>query len=730
MSSLAAGRETQVGSSDEEEDFGPVFTELATEAPSLKEDEENVKKAKERERNNGDEGREGRKLQRLESDQEEEDLGPSISLLKESEHPERHEKQQKQPEELPVNLPITDFYECSFMHKKQVSHVASSHKTGFFVTASIDGVVKFWRLRSDREVRKDLDEGTRSGPLVATSLEFVKGFQAHGSEISDISVSNCEFYLASLSEKEKNVKLFSILDFDMISIIKVPIYPSKCVFVGGSALGTHKAPRAGSSTAAISTGFGVIYPQLALSEVNTGNIYIYTIRGNTLKPGEDAGRFSNHKHPISCIKYLVGSEMVISADFGGGLEFWNPWTLSLPKVTAGENSSFGISFKFKIDTDLFELQKNKCFATNIAVSKHEKLLAIGSSDFKIRIFSVQEAKCLKIIGESISSYNILQGNMEFNHLHLDRLEFGIRSAVETEIQTHEYYNMQNLVFDETNRYLIYPSMIGICVLDVTSFKRVSTVGKFENGKRFLNLALLQIHRGVGESAGQKASNVDSVILASAYKSNRVFVFSKRLPLLENGEVNLDRDIFNELPTTDELERKKLLQQFSDKRSIETSHKRIAKKVILHTTKGDISLELYPEIAPKACENFSVHCHNGYYNNCIFHRVIKGFMIQTGDPTGEGIGGASIWGRDFEDEISPQVKHDQPFTLSMANAGPNTNASQFFITTIACPWLDGVHTIFGRVTEGKEIVQEIEHVSTNNNDRPIQDVLIISASAIF
>lgn len=103
--------------------------------------------------------------------------------------------------------------------------------------------------------------------------------------------------------------------------------------------------------------------------------------------------------------------------------------------------------------------------------------------------------------------------------------------------------------------------------------------------------------------------------------------------------------------------------------------------ILHTTYGDIHIRLFPSAAPKAVENFVKLSRSGYYNNCIFHRVIRKFMIQTGDAEfGDGTGGQSIWGKEFEDEFSDALKHDKPYTVSMANAGPGTNASQFFITT--------------------------------------------------
>ena len=101
------------------------------------------------------------------------------------------------------------------------------------------------------------------------------------------------------------------------------------------------------------------------------------------------------------------------------------------------------------------------------------------------------------------------------------------------------------------------------------------------------------------------------------------------------------------------------------------------------------------------------------------------MVQTGDPLGDGTGGESIWGGEFEDEIDRQLRHDRPFTVSMANAGPNTNGSQFFITTVATPWLDGKHTVFGRVSRGMDVVMEIEKVKTDQNDKPYDDIKMLN-----
>lgn len=151
------------------------------------------------------------------------------------------------------------------------------------------------------------------------------------------------------------------------------------------------------------------------------------------------------------------------------------------------------------------------------------------------------------------------------------------------------------------------------------------------------------------------------------------------------------------------------------------------KVTLETTQGSITFELFDDIAPKTCENFTTHCKNGYYNDIIFHRIIEEFMIQGGDPTGTGRGGESIWGKNFEDECARDVKFDKPGLLAMANAGPGTNGSQFFITTVPTPWLHMNHTIFGEVVEGMDVVEKLEKVEKGPGDRPINEQKIISAT---
>lgn len=149
-------------------------------------------------------------------------------------------------------------------------------------------------------------------------------------------------------------------------------------------------------------------------------------------------------------------------------------------------------------------------------------------------------------------------------------------------------------------------------------------------------------------------------------------------------------------------------------------------VVLETSKGKIEVKLVPDVAPKACENFTKLVEKGYYDGIIFHRVIKNFMIQGGDPTGTGRGGESAWGKPFEDEVSPSVTFNKPGLLAMANAGPSTNGSQFFITTVPTPWLNMKHTIFGEVISGYDVVQKIENAEVGAYDKPVEEVKIIKA----
>jgi peptidyl-prolyl cis-trans isomerase-like 1 len=170
-----------------------------------------------------------------------------------------------------------------------------------------------------------------------------------------------------------------------------------------------------------------------------------------------------------------------------------------------------------------------------------------------------------------------------------------------------------------------------------------------------------------------------------------------------------------------LRKKAKLKQNKLKQKTESAEMTVA---VVKTNMGTIEIELFAKETPKTVENFVGLANKDYYNGVIFHRVIDNFMIQGGDPTGTGRGGDSFWGGKFADEIVPALKHDVPGVLSMANAGPNTNGSQFFITLVATPWLDGKHTVFGKVIAGMDVVSAIGKVATSKpGDKPLQDVVM-------
>ena len=154
-------------------------------------------------------------------------------------------------------------------------------------------------------------------------------------------------------------------------------------------------------------------------------------------------------------------------------------------------------------------------------------------------------------------------------------------------------------------------------------------------------------------------------------------------------------------------------------------------VILETNQGKIELELFPDVAPLAVENFMTHVKEGYYNGVAFHRIIKNFMIQGGDPTETGRGGESIWHKEFKDEFKPNLVFDKAGILAMANRGPNTNGSQFFITTAPAPWLNGGYTIFGKVVDNNSMktLMKLNNVPTTGRaggDRPLERQEIVKA----
>ena len=333
-------------------------------------------------------------------------------------------------------------------------------------------------------------------------------------------------------------------------------------------------------------------------------------------------------------------------------------------------STLKSAVKSKLDTDLFALKKAK--TTSLALAIGTDVFAVMTVDLDILIFNINTCRIIK------------------------RMNLGSEKKIPDQIV--------GMCF--AGKILIAPSSLGIHMFDLDDGP-LAVLGKVETSERFLDVCLFQ-----GESLresklltgeGGNEDFFDPTIIATALGKPRFYLFSNRLP-------KESRDVFNE----------EIVKNASKLPSVSFA---APTRATLNTTMGDIQLSLLPLLAPKAVENFVTLAKSGYFDGTVFHRVVKGFMIQTGDP--EGTGGESIWGKGFPDEISSHAKFNKPFVLAMANYGPGTNGSQFFITTVPTPWLDGKHTIFGSVVDGFDVVTRIENLETGQDDRPKDDVKILT-----
>ncbi|KAJ7976100.1 putative Peptidyl-prolyl cis-trans isomerase [Quillaja saponaria] len=571
-------------------------------------------------------------------------------------------------------LPSANMYEKSYMHRDVVTHVAVS-AAEFFITGSVDGHLKFWKKK----------------PI---GVEFAKHFRSHLGPIEGLAVSIDGLLCCTISN-DHSVKIYDVVNYDMMVMIRLPYVPGAMEWV-------YKQ--------------GDVKAMLAVSDRNSSFVHIYDARAGSNEPIISK---EIHLGPIKVMKYNPVFNAVISADTKGIIEYWNPSTLQFP-----DNE---VSFRLKSDTNLFVIASSKTSVSTIEVSPDGKQFSITSPDRRIRVFWFRTGKLRRVYDESLEVAQDLQRS-DAPLYRLDAIDFGRRMAVEKEIEKTETGPQPNAVFDESSNFLIYATLLGIKVINLHTNKVARVLGKVENNDRFLKIALYQ-----GDQSSKKVRKIpaaavnvneskepltDPTLLCCAFKKHRIYLFSRREPE-EPEDATKGRDVFNEKPPADEL-----LSVSDIGKAVTTS---LPDNVILHTTMGDIHMKLYPEECPKTVENFTTHCRNGYYDTLIFHRVIKGFMIQTGDPLGDGTGGQSIWGREFEDEFHKSLRHDRPFTVSMANAGPNTNGSQFFITTVATPWLDNKHTVFGRVIKGMDVVQGIEKVKTDRADKPYQDVKILNVT---
>ncbi|TRZ08244.1 hypothetical protein HGM15179_018862 [Zosterops borbonicus] len=439
--------------------------------------------------------------------------------------------------------------------------------------------------------------------------------------IESIAVSSEGALFCSVGD-DKAMKVFDVVNFDMIKMLKLGYHPGQCewVYCPGDAISS-----------------------VATSEKrNNQPLHVF---------------YKLHMSLLTqiCLNpvYKVKSRMI---------EYWTgtPHEYKFPK---------NVNWEYKTDTDLHEFAKCKAYPSSISFSPDGKKMATLGSDRKVRIFCFLMGKLMRVFDESLSMFTELQQMRQ----QLPDMEFGRCMAVERELEKVNAVRLINIFFYETGHFVLYGTMLGIKVINVETSRCIFILGKQEN-IRMMQLALFQgvakkhraaitIEMKASENPVLQNIQADPIVICPAFKKTRFYMGDMK-------SADSDRDVFIEKPSKEEVMAATRAE----------GPKRVSDSAIIHTSMGDINIKLFPVECPKTVENFC------------------GFMIQTGDPTGTGMGGER----------------------------PNTNGSQFFITVVPTPWLDNKQSVFGWVTKKMEVVQRISNVKVNpKTDKPYENISIIN-----
>lgn len=526
--------------------------------------------------------------------------------------------QVKRQRELLLLPRATTRYARSYVHDSSVTCVATC-SSGIVVTGTQSGTVVFWNKNG----------GT---------LDLLKEFKAHpGNAISCLVFTDDGSRLASVARDDPAVKVYDVKMLDMAQVVTLDFCASTACWC--------KAQNSYRLIACQDTKVHVIDPDD--NDVSYLSVDL-------------------HRAPITCVAYNWNFAFAISVDSRGVIEFWTPTPQFSPPANA--------AFNFKLETDLFDLTKNKVCCDSVVFSNGGDQFATVSED-EVRVWGA------------------LSGRIARRHA----------------------LKVSDACFDSLDTALVCGSDSGIKV--VSPGANVQTIGADDAA----NYSFAQVHVLADDITNYSTDMIASenailqnrlerspLVVCAAKGCPRLFVFGGD----DSSETDRDQPVSNGSEAC--ARPSQLISEFDG--------------VTLQTSLGDIHIKLFPKQAPQTVENFLRLCQRLYYNLTIFHRVIKKFMLQAGDPLGDGTGGESAYGGYIRDEFSPNLRHSKPFMVSMANSGPNTNGLQFFITTEATPWLDGKHSIFGEVTGGLDVVRMIEALEVDKNDRPVEQVVILSTTA--
>lgn len=650
------------------------------------------------------------------------------------------------------NLPISNFYESSYMHKDYINNIICVNSLSLIISISIDGVIKFWKK-------------------LYKEIVFLKQYKAHIGRVTGFSISYNSSKGVSCSDKDSVLKAYDLNSYDLINFVKLNFVPLLCEYVNDSN----------------------DFQDLAIvTEKDTPYMYLIKVNNSSIEPNKAENiniplkKLVFLDSTISCIKYNYKLNSIIATDIKSNIimfdlqeiKFFKSNKLKQTEIINKFTPNKYTSFKEDIyNTDFKIFKINNAYPLSLSWSLKGKYVAMFCYDFHVYIFKAKTGKLIFKSDESLAFYSeensscakgydilkkhcssiLINDNLNSNILnnednnktnnHLKATIVNKKLKTEKDLKKDfskaipGSYPFTNIEFDEYECYCYYSSILGIKILNIKTKTVVKIIGINEN-ERFVKIALFQgevlkinsaidnknsindinLNQANNEEPNRKLVYYDPTLVCLSFKKNRFYMFTKREPIditninTSNSSNILStlkkRDRYNEKPTNKEIES-----------IINEENKELPNEAIIESSLGEIYIKLYPNECPKTVKNFISLANNGYYNNLVFHRVIKDFMIQTGCPYGNGTGGESIWGGEFDDEFSSNLKHDRPFTVSMANRGPNTNGSQFFITTCAAGWLDNKHTVFGRVYKGVDTVQAIENVKCNSENKPYTDIRI-------
>lgn len=372
------------------------------------------------------------------------------------------------------NLPDSECYEKSYMHRDVITHIVATGGTDFVVTASCDGHVKFWKKQ---------EEG----------IEFVKHFRSHLQPIHALAANHNGQYLCTASA-DRSVKIFDIVNFDMINMLRLDYVPQCAEWIHGA---------------------GDPIALLAVSDHDSGRISVYDGRGTA----EVLHTFDKlHTRPVCILRYNVAAEVAISIDRAGILEYW-----------AGAKHDYAfpakrVAFESKLDTSLYEFAKCKTLVTGLAFSVDGRRFATLSTDRRVRVFQFATGKLVRVFDETLARYT---DGQQLAQQAIPNMEFGRRMANERDLEKSEHLGHANIVFDDSGHFVLYPTMLGVKVVNIETNRCVKILGKGDN-LRPLHVALFQGRAKRSKAAitlEQEASNnptllshsSDPTVFCTAYK---------------------------------------------------------------------------------------------------------------------------------------------------------------------------------------------------------------------